>query len=92
MNNRRPAKSGSDFSQLEMDAYNIVFEQQTFVQFFGMQPPRLPSTPFIEFENAGPEMSDSTYHLFRSLDLAMDGANTHASRAPFVSYSATCEI
>ena len=78
--NPRSAKSGSDFDVSDMDAYNITFKAQNFVDFFGMQPPALQPIQILQYETAQVQMDQSAFQVLRALDLATQGDPPQESR------------
>jgi hypothetical protein len=76
----RSAKSGSDWTENELFAYNITVKTQSPVDFFG-------SAPSSTLEHVDPhflrepteDVSDETYRLFQYLDLATRANNGQES-------------
>lgn len=73
MNKIRSAKSGSDWTQNELEAYNIQVVEQSFGEFFNQNelPPASPAPrPFCETMGRTLAPDDDTYKLLHYLDLA----------------------
>ena len=72
----RTAKSGSDWSQSELDAYNIVVELQDAAIFFAVDPLPQPAVAVEVLNNvvADDMVNDANYKLLHYMDLAMDPA------------------
>lgn len=70
----RTAKSGSDWGQAELHAYNIVVEFQDAPTFFGVNPLPQPAVAAELLDNiaANDMANDANYKLLRYMDLAMD--------------------
>ncbi|KAH9953131.1 hypothetical protein BC827DRAFT_173940 [Russula dissimulans] len=72
----RSAKSGSDWTDNELRAYNITMVPQTKEEFFGsaeLPPPRNPSLAgFMEVEDRDGTQDSVTKKLLHYLDLALD--------------------
>ncbi|KAF8817284.1 hypothetical protein BYT27DRAFT_7227904 [Phlegmacium glaucopus] len=68
----RTAKSGSDWSQIELYAYNIVVELQDAATFFGVNPLPQPAVASELMNNVAAEdmVNDANYKLLRYMDLA----------------------
>ncbi|KAJ7484046.1 hypothetical protein B0H11DRAFT_1196636 [Mycena galericulata] len=69
----RSAKSGNDWTENELAAYNICVVEQSLVDFFGIE--TLPSVPasldaFITTKDRTDATDNDTYKLLRHLDLA----------------------
>jgi len=69
----RKAKSGNDWSQNELYAYNIVVELQDAATFFGVNPLPKPAVAGKLLNNVTAEdmVDDANYKLLRYMDLAM---------------------
>ena len=70
----RTAKLGSDWSQAELHAYNIVVEFQDAPTFFGVNPLPQPAVAGELLNNVAADdmVNDANYKLLRYMDLAMD--------------------
>ena len=72
----RYAKSGSYWTSDELEAYNIIFVDQTKLQFFGSKTLSAPTRPslvgFMKTENWENAKDDETRKLLHYLDLALD--------------------
>jgi hypothetical protein len=70
----RTAKSGTDWSQFELHAYNIVVQFQDAATFFGLDPLPQPTVAAELLNNvvADDMVNDANYKLLRYMDLAMD--------------------
>ena len=70
----RTAKSGSDWSEAELHAYNIVVELQDAVTFFGVNPLPQPVVAVELLNNVAADdmVNDANYKLLRYMDLAME--------------------
>ncbi|KIL56144.1 hypothetical protein M378DRAFT_540003 [Amanita muscaria Koide BX008] len=77
----RTAKSGTDWSQVELHAYNIIVELQDAVTFFGVNPLPQPAVAGELLNNAAADdmVNDANYKLLRYMDLAMDPVPTEES-------------
>jgi hypothetical protein len=70
----RKAKSGSDWTQNELAAYNITVVFQDAVTFFGtpnLSPPDINPTDFLNALDPDDTVDDNAYQLLRTMDLAM---------------------
>ncbi|KIL59303.1 hypothetical protein M378DRAFT_169471 [Amanita muscaria Koide BX008] len=73
----RSAKSGNDWTQNELRAYNIHVVDQSFVEFFNQNQLPVPSVPpalrhFCETEDRRLAPDDATYALLHYLDLVQN--------------------
>ncbi|KAF8524621.1 hypothetical protein BU17DRAFT_42813 [Hysterangium stoloniferum] len=70
----RTAKSGNDWSQAELHAYNIVVEWQEAPTFFGVNPLPQPAVAGELLHNVAADdmVNDANYKLLRYMNLAMD--------------------
>ena len=78
----RSAKSGSDWTSNELEAYNITVEYQNAATFFGTHNLPQPATvnPAV-FTATGPDdaSDDGVYEFLRTMDLAMSPAPAEES-------------
>ena len=77
----RTAKSGSDWSEAELHAYNIVVELQDAATFFGVDPLPQPAVAdeLLNIYVADDMTLDANYKLLRYMDLAMNPVPTQES-------------
>ncbi|KAJ3807985.1 hypothetical protein EV368DRAFT_44212 [Lentinula lateritia] len=77
----RSAKSGSDWTQNELRAYNIAVQWQDAVTFFGVDPLPQPAVAqeVLTTLDADDMILDDNYKLLRYMDLAMNPAPTEES-------------
>lgn len=73
----RSAKSGNDWAQNELQAYNIQVVEQSLVEFFNQNQLQLPPVPpavrhFCETTDRTFVSDDDTYKLLHYLDLAQN--------------------
>lgn len=72
-NRNRTAKSGNDWTRSELSAYNILVEEKSLTDFFGVDelPPLSDSmNAFGTTEDRREAPDDETYRLLHYLDLA----------------------
>lgn len=74
----RTAKSGSDWNQVELHAYNVIVELQDAATFFGVDPLPQPVVAGELLNNVAADdmVNDANYKLLRYMDLAMDPVPT----------------
>lgn len=74
----RSAKSGSQWTHYETDAYNIHLSFEDAATFFGVAQLPAPAidNEILTVENADDTVSDTNFHLLSLLDLVMDGSNS----------------
>ncbi|KIL59137.1 hypothetical protein M378DRAFT_275214 [Amanita muscaria Koide BX008] len=70
----RTAKSGTDWNQVELHAYNIIVELQDAATFFGVDPLPQPAVAGELLNNVAADdmVDDANYKLLRYMDLAMN--------------------
>ena len=77
----RTPKTGSDWSEIELHAYNIIVELQDATTFFGVDPlpqPAVADEP-LNIDAADNMADDANYKLLRYMDLAMNPVPTQES-------------
>ncbi|KAJ7079721.1 hypothetical protein B0H15DRAFT_804287 [Mycena belliarum] len=77
----RSAKSGSDWTHNETDAYNIHLSFQDATTFFGVAqlPAPMIDNEILTVQDANDTVSDANYDLLSLLDIAMDASNPQES-------------
>ncbi|KAJ7759988.1 hypothetical protein B0H16DRAFT_1415663 [Mycena metata] len=77
----RSAKSGSDWTNNETDAYNIhlSFQDATTVRPLAQLPAPMIDNEILTVQGANDTVSDTNYNLLSLLDIAMDASNPQES-------------
>lgn len=68
----RSAKSGNEWSNADLRAYNITIETQDFGTFFGQPVPVLQPSELLALQNADEATTPENYRALRFMQLAMD--------------------
>ncbi|KZP03270.1 hypothetical protein FIBSPDRAFT_855719 [Athelia psychrophila] len=80
----RSPKSGNEWTNADIRAYNITFETQDFGTFFGQPVPMLPPSELLTLQNSDDATTPDAYRILRYMLLAMDRIpNEESWVAPF---------